>query len=174
MNYALLEIKEKAALLFNDLEGGGRMAVYEDFLEVLEYPADPVLGKVVFEKTCSSCHSFADKGGDVGPDLTGVRNQPGDALLLHTIVPNYEVLPAYQATTISTKDGRSIVGWISSESDNSITLRTAFGTDESILRSNIVLIHHSGLSLMPDGLEQSMTKEDMANVIAYLKSGGLE
>ena len=174
MNHALLEIKEKAALLFNELEGGGRMAVYEDFLEVLEYPADAVSGKVVFEKTCSSCHSFAGKGGDVGPDLTGVRNQPADALLLHTIVPNYEVLPAYQATSISTKDGRSIAGWISSESDNSITLRTAFGTDESILRSNIVSIHHSGLSLMPDGLEQNMTKEDMANVIAYLKSGGLE
>lgn len=173
MNDANIEVRDKAVHLFNDLEGGGRMAVYEDFLKVLENSANPDLGKVVFEKNCSSCHSYVGEGGEVGPDLTGVKNQPGDALLLHTIVPNYEVLPAYQATSITTKDGRSIAGWISGESDNSITLRTAFGTDESILRSNIVSIQHSGLSLMPDGLEQNMTKEDMANLIAFLKSGGL-
>lgn len=166
------EVRDKAALLFEDLESGGRMQVYEDFLAILKNPGDPVLGKGVFEKTCSSCHTYAGEGGEVGPDLTGVNNQPGDALLLHTIVPNYEVLPAYQAITISTKDGRSISGWISAESENSITLRTAFGSNESILRSNIVSIHNSGLSLMPDGLEQTMTKEDMANLIAFLKSGG--
>ncbi|MEX2512156.1 MAG: PVC-type heme-binding CxxCH protein [Cyclobacteriaceae bacterium] len=173
MNDANTEISDKANLLFEDLEGGGRMLVYEEFLEVLENPSDPALGKGVFDKTCSSCHTYAGEGGEVGPDLTGVNNQPGDALLLHTIVPNYEVLPAYQAITVSTKDGRSISGWISAESENSMTLRTAFGTNESILRSNIVSIHNPGLSLMPDGLEQTMTKEDMANLIAFLKSGGI-
>ncbi|HSI78572.1 MAG TPA: c-type cytochrome, partial [Lunatimonas sp.] len=137
-----------------------------------ENPGDPVSGKGVFEKTCSSCHTYAGEGGEVGPDLTGVNNQPGDALLLHTIVPNYEVLPAYQAITVQTKDGRSISGWVSAESENSMTLRTAFGSNESILRTNIVSIHNPGLSLMPDGLEQTMTKEDMANLIAFLKSGG--
>jgi putative heme-binding domain-containing protein len=166
-------VKLKATSLFNELEEGGRMAVYEEYLNVLENPGDPELGKVVFLSHCSSCHAYTGEGGAVGPDLTGVNNQPADALLLHTLVPNYEVLPAYQATSISTKDGRSIAGWISAESENSITLRTASGTDESILRSNIVTIHHSGLSLMPDGLEQNMKKEDMANLIAFLKSGGL-
>ncbi|MEX2568895.1 MAG: PVC-type heme-binding CxxCH protein [Cyclobacteriaceae bacterium] len=173
MNESNAEIRDKANFLFDDLEGGGRMLVYEEFLEVLENPADPVRGKVVFDKTCSSCHTYAGVGGEVGPDLTGVNNQPGDALLLHTIVPNYEVLPAYQAITVSTKDGRSVSGWISAETENSMTLRTAFGTNESILRSNIVSIHNPGLSLMPDGLEQTMIKEDMANLIAFLKSGGI-
>ena len=172
MNDSNQEVRNKAALLFEDLESGGRMQVYEEFLSVLENPGDPVSGKGVFEKTCSSCHTYAGEGGEVGPDLTGVNNQPGDALLLHTIVPNYEVLPAYQAITVQTKDGRSISGWVSAESENSMTLRTAFGSNESILRTNIVSIHNPGLSLMPDGLEQTMTKEDMANLIAFLKSGG--
>jgi putative membrane-bound dehydrogenase-like protein len=172
MNDSNKEVRNMAALLFEDLESGGRMQVYEEFLSVLENPGDPVSGKGVFEKTCSSCHTYAGEGGEVGPDLTGVNNQPGDALLLHTIVPNYEVLPAYQAITVQTKDGRSISGWVSAESENSMTLRTAFGSNESILRSNIVSIQNSGLSLMPDGLEQTMTKKDMANLIAFLKSGG--
>lgn len=166
-------VNRQARRLFNGLEAGGRMAVYQEFLEILDKPADPALGKAVFNNSCSSCHSYAGTGGDVGPDLSGVKNQPPDALLLHILVPNYEVLPAYQATAVRTADGRSFSGWIAAESENSITLRTAFGTDESILRSNIETIHHSGLSLMPDGLEQTMKGDDLANLIAFLKSGGL-
>ncbi|EON77854.1 hypothetical protein ADIS_1773 [Lunatimonas lonarensis] len=173
MGDALPTIREQAAALFHDLEGGGRMAVYEAYLHVLEHPADPVLGKEVFEKSCSSCHTYAGQGGQVGPDLTGVRNQPGDALLLHTLVPNYEVLPAYQAVSVQTRDGRTLAGWVAAETDQSITLRTAYGTDEAVLRSTIVSVQHSGLSLMPDGLEQTMTKDEVAHLIAYLKSGGV-
>lgn len=165
------KISEQASILFNDLEGGGRMQVYEEYKEILSFPPDATLGKSVFQKTCSACHTYAGEGGKVGPDLTGVNNQPADALLLHTLVPNYEVLPAYQAISIETSDGRTLSGWILAETDNSLTLRTAFGTEESVLRSNIMVLNNSGLSLMPDGLEQTMTKEDLANLIAYLKTG---
>ncbi|HEY1062229.1 MAG TPA: hypothetical protein VGE44_11120, partial [Daejeonella sp.] len=99
------------------------------------------------------------------------KNQPADALLLHILVPNYEVLPAYQSISISTNDGRSFSGWLVSENENSLTLRTTFGTDESILRRNISSLSNSGLSLMPDGLEQSISKDEMVKLIAYLKGG---
>ena len=148
------------------------MEVYESYKDVVDITGDADLGKSVFQTSCSACHTYAGEGGVVGPDLTGINNQPADAILLHTLVPNYEVLPAYQAIAVETSDGRSISGWILAETDNSMTLRTAFGTEESVLRSNIVSLNNSGLSLMPDGLEQTMTKEDLANLIAYLKSGG--
>lgn len=166
------KISEQAALLFQDLEGGGRMQVYQEYRDVLDLAAEASLGKAVFQTHCSACHTYAGEGGMVGPDLSGVNNQPADALLLHTLVPNYEVLPSYQAVTVETRDGRSLSGWLLSETDNSLTLRTAFGTEEPVLRSNIVSIHNSGLSLMPDGLEQNMTKEELAHLIAYLKQGG--
>lgn len=172
LNNSNKKISDQATVLFKELEGGGRMQVYQDYRDVLELPGDASLGKAVFEKTCSTCHSYAGEGGIVGPDLTGVNNQPADALLLHTLVPNYEVLPAYQAVSVETKDGRSLSGWLLSETDNSLTLRTAFGTEEPVLRSNIVSINNSGLSLMPDGLEQTMSKEELAHLIAYLKKGG--
>ena len=94
-----------------------------------------------------------------------------DALLLHILVPNYEVLPAYQAISVQTNDGRTLTGWLVAETENSMTLRTSFGSDESILRTNISSLTNSGLSLMPDGLEKTMTKEEMANLIAFLKAG---
>ena len=166
------KISEQAESLFKDLEGGGRMQVYQAYRDILELPAEASLGKAVFQTHCSACHTYAGEGGKVGPDLTGVNNQPSDALLLHTLVPNYEVLPSYQSVAIETNDERSLTGYLVSETDNSLTLRTAFGTEESVLRSNIQSVHHSGLSLMPDGLEQSMTKEELAHLIAYLKQGG--
>lgn len=164
-------VSERAEDLFKELEGGGRMKVYQDYRAILSGNADAKSGKAVFEKVCSACHTYAGQGGKVGPDLTGVRNQPADALLLHILVPNYEVYPAYQAISVETNDGRSFSGWLMAETDNSLTLKTAFGTQESILRKNIRSLTNSGLSLMPEGLEQTMTKDEMAQLIAFLKAG---
>ncbi len=165
------EVSDRAKVLFKELEGGDRMNVYQEYRKILSASADPKLGKAVFQRSCSACHTYLGQGGKVGPDLTGVKNQPADALLLHIVVPNYEVLPAYQTISISTNDGRSFSGWLVSETENSLTLRTPFGTDESILRKNIASLSNSGLSLMPDGLEQAITKEEMATLIAYMKAG---
>ncbi|WP_439581488.1 PVC-type heme-binding CxxCH protein [Dyadobacter bucti] len=164
-------VSDRAEDLFKELEGGGRMKVYQDYRAILNTNADAKPGKAVFEKACSACHTYAGQGGKVGPDLTGVRNQPADALLLHILVPNYEVYPAYQAISVETNDGRSFSGWLMAETDNSLTLKTAFGTQESILRKNIKSLANSGLSLMPEGLEQTMTKDEMAQLIAFLKAG---
>ncbi|MGV3502576.1 MAG: PVC-type heme-binding CxxCH protein [Adhaeribacter sp.] len=166
------QVSAQARALFQELEGGGRMQVYQDLRPILDKPADAALGKPVFARSCSACHTYAGVGGKVGPDLTGVKNQPADALLLHILVPNYEVYPAYQAISVQTSDGRSLSGWITAETENSLTLRTAFGTDESVLRSHITSLKNSGSSLMPDGLERTMSREELAALIAFLKSGG--
>ena len=165
------EISNRAKILFRELEGGDRMKVYQEYKSALSSTVDAKLGKAVFQKACSACHTYQNEGGKVGPDLTGVKNQPADALLLHILVPNYEVLPAYQSISVRTNDGRSFSGWLVSENENSLTLRTTFGTDESILRRNISSLSNSGLSLMPDGLEQSISKDEMVKLIAYLKGG---
>ncbi|WP_373513092.1 PVC-type heme-binding CxxCH protein [Persicitalea sp.] len=165
------KISTSAEELFRELEGGGRMKIYQDYKTILSQTADAGAGKVVFERSCSACHTYAGKGGQVGPDLTGVRNQPADALLLHILVPNYEVLPAYQAIAVETNDGRSLSGWLLAETDNGLTLKTAFGTEEAVLRKNIKTLSNSGLSLMPEGLEQTMTRDELAELIAFLKQG---
>jgi putative heme-binding domain-containing protein len=165
------EIANQAKILFKELEGGDRMKVYQEFKSALSASVDAKSGKAVFRKNCSACHTYKNEGGRVGPDLTGVKNQPADALLLHILVPNYEVLPAYQSVSVRTNDGRSISGWLVSETENSLTLRTTFGTDEAVLRRNISSLNNSGLSLMPDGLEQNISRDEMAKLIAYLKAG---
>jgi len=165
------DISEKAKDLFEEVEGGSRMQVYESYRKDLTTNGDIKIGKEVFKRTCAVCHSHSGEGGKVGPDLTGVKNQPADALLMHTLMPNYEVYPNYVAVILETKSGDSYAGWIETESENSLTLRTASGAQETVLRSNISTLTNTGRSLMPDGLEQTMTKSEMMDLIAYLKSG---
>ncbi len=170
LKHADVTIKQAATELFQELEGGDRMKIYQAHRELLAKPGDAARGTEVFTRACSACHTHQGKGGKVGPDLTGVRNQPADALLLHILVPNYEVVPAYQTVTIATHDGRNLSGWLAGETDNSITLGTAFGTEETVLRKNIATLTSSSLSLMPDGLEQAMTKDELVHLIAFLKA----
>ena len=75
----------------------------------------------------------------------------------------------YEAMAVTTRDGRTLSGWLASESENSLTLRTAFDTEETISRQNLASYSASGVSLMPEGLEHTMTREELANVIAYLR-----
>lgn len=165
-------IRQRAESLFAELEGGARKEVYEEYLSILnEEKGDPKVGADVFERVCSVCHTYAGQGGEVGPDLTGIKNQPKDAILLHTIMPNYEVYPSYQTVVIETNEGRSLSGWIVTETDNGVTIRTASGADETVMRDNIASLSNTGQSLMPYGLEKTMTKEEMAGLIRYLKSG---
>jgi putative heme-binding domain-containing protein len=170
MKHADPGVKSAATLLFQSLEGGDRMAVYREHKAVLAAPARADRGAPVFTRSCSACHTFRGAGGKVGPDLTGMRNQPADALLLHILVPNYEVVPAYQAITVTLQDGRSVSGCVTAETDASLTLRTASGAEETILRGAVAATSSTGVSLMPDGLEQTMTREELADLIAYLKS----
>lgn len=164
-------IADQAAKYFSVLESGGRMKVYEEKKALLKNSAVAENGKQVFVNYCTACHTYGSvPGGNAGPDLSGVRNQPAEAILLHVIVPNYEVYPAYQTLNIETSDGNTVSGWLLAETDNSITVRTAFSTEVSVLRKNIKSITNPGISLMPDGLEQAMTQQELLDMIAFLKS----
>lgn len=164
-------VKARAEAVLKNLEGSDRMQVYRNYRAVLKPDADVARGREAFLRVCSACHTHNGTGGKVGPDLTGIRNQPADAILLHLIVPNYEVASNYRTVSVVTNDGRSFAGWLAAETEHSLTLRTAAGTEEAVLRRNIASVAASGVSLMPDGLEQAMTKDEVAGLVAFLKSG---
>ncbi len=162
-------VRIAANKLFDPMEEGGRMQVYEQYSGVLEMEGNGLNGKPVFMTHCSVCHSHSGEGGQVGPDLTGINNQPASALLLHTLVPNYEILPDYQTVLVETVAGKQLTGRIMAESAHSLSLKTTFGTDETLPRDRIANIETTGTSLMPDGLEQNMSRQDLADLIAFLK-----
>jgi putative heme-binding domain-containing protein len=162
-------IQQRAYALFKDLTPGDRMKVYEDTKSVLTLTADSNNGHAVFQKNCTPCHTFAGEGHIVGPDLTGIRNQPSEVILLHIVVPEYEIMPIYTCYNVETKDGQSYTGILAGETPGSITLRMAQGVEQPIPRANISSMLTSRLSLMPQELEKAMTKQELADLISFLK-----
>ena len=89
-------------------------------------------------------------------------------MLTNILDPSREVSPNYVEYIVATKDGKISTGMLSTETATSVTLRRANDVQETILRENIEEISGSGKSLMPEGLEQKLTPQDMADLLAYL------
>lgn len=165
-------VRTRASALFAASDAGTAQRAFERVRDdVLALDGDRARGARVFEQQCSACHTFTSAGGRIGPDLSGVRNQPADALLLHIVVPDYEITPGYDAFSVETRDGRSVFGRIESESPNGVTLRDAAGQSHQVVRSDIVSMRGATSSLMPVGLEEAMSAQELADLIAYLKQG---
>ncbi len=135
----------------------------------LKLAANPATGRVVFEAHCATCHRLDRLGVPVGPDLFGIRNQPRETILYHIIVPEAEIAPNFVNYECELKDGGMLSGLLVAESASSVTLRMAQGIEEVVPRSNIARLTASRLSLMPQELEKSMSLQELADLIAYVR-----
>ena len=83
--------------------------------------------------------------------------------------PNAVIEPKFAAYEVETNDGRSLHGVVKNETATSLSVAQANGLEEKVLRSEIKKLRASTLSLMPEGLEQAIAPQDMADLIAWLK-----
>jgi len=172
LKHRLPEIRDRAeSLLGGDVETN-RSAVVAGFQDVLNIAGDAASGRKVFAKTCSGCHKAGDLGHQVAPELASVKNKSSADLLIAILDPNREAQPNYNTYTVVTNQGRNYSGIVASETTNSITLRRAESKEDSILRVSIDEMVASGISLMPEGLEKDLSRQQIADVIAFVKSIG--
>jgi putative heme-binding domain-containing protein len=88
---------------------------------------------------------------------------------LHIIVPEYEIMPIFTCYNVETKGGDAYTGLLAAETPGNITLRMAQGIEQKIPRSDIAKMTTSRLSLMPQEIEKGMTKQELADMLAFLK-----
>ena len=164
------EIARLAQAIFDRMTPGSRAPVITDYSSVLQTRGDAARGVKVFERECKTCHKIGDRGFALGPDLTGSPSSDPAALLANILDPNANVLPAYVQYMVVDHNGRTFNGIIASETATSLTLRRGDGAEDIILRSQIAEISSTGLSLMPEGIEKTTPKPDMADLIAFLRT----
>lgn len=164
------DIRKRAETLLSQFNYGSRQKIVDAYHDVLEMKGDPAAGKKVYLDNCSKCHMLQGNGFAVGPDLSTVANAGAEKILINVLDPNREVNPQYMNYTIETDDLESHSGVIASESATSITLKRANGETDTILRVNIESIRSENLSIMPEGWEEAVDKQQMADLIAYLTS----
>lgn len=129
--------------------------------------ANRAAGRVVFQKTCANCHKFFDAGGDIGPNITGSQRTNLD-YLLHTLIdPSAAVANDYRMQIIETTEGRVITGLVVAESEAAVTIRTV---NEKIVvpKTEIESRTTSPLSMMPEGMLQNLSPEEVRHLFAYL------
>jgi putative membrane-bound dehydrogenase-like protein len=162
------QIRARAVKVFDGAISPDRKKVLDAYQQAATQTGDTRRGQAVFAKSCSVCHRLADTGHAVGPDLQSLANKTPLYLLTEVLDPNRNVDTRYLAYVAVTRAGRSFTGLLASESATSITLRTQEGKEQVLLRSELDDLRSTGKSLMPEGLEKELTKEDMADLIAYL------
>src|SRR5262249_31472858 len=172
----LLAVKDEqaralAAKLFAAVSAD-RRKVLDDYKDVPTLTGDLSRGKAVFTKVCSVCHQLHGVGHAVGPDLAALNNKSPQYLMIEILDPNRNVDSRYVEYVAVTKAGRTFNGLLASESGTSITLRGQEGKQQVLLRGELDELRSTGKSLMPEGLEKDLSKQDLADVIAYLAANG--
>ena len=149
---------------------GRRPAVLESFRPALALTGRPARGAEIVSRLCLACHSLQGQGQRVGPDLVGASGRSPETLLQDILDPNAQVSPDYAAYEIVPKTGDPVVGLIASETAQRLTLRHPGGPDTSWARSEIQEIRATGRSLMPEGLEEGLQPQDLADLLSFLRA----
>ncbi len=131
--------------------------------------ADLNNGRLLFNKSCASCHTLFGEGGKVGPDITGSNRANLDYLLSNVIDPSAVLGKDYRMTILATVDGRVVSGLIQKETDSAVTLRTINDT-VVVAKADIEERQLSLQSLMPERLLDALTPEEVRDLVAYLGS----
>jgi putative heme-binding domain-containing protein len=136
---------------------------------------DPNRGETIFRRSdlaCLRCHSIAGAGGQVGPGLESIgASAPIDYLVASIVQPDKAVKEGYHSLVIATKDGRIISGIKTRQTDNDLTLRDADG-NEVLINNKEIEEQKPGGSLMPQGLTDSLTHQELVDLVRFLSELG--
>ena len=187
LSRALLDAAARERLLADDdaalrgraatlLARGGtpsRAQVIAQFQPALAMTGDLAHGKVLFAKLCASCHAFRGVGHHVGPDLAALGDRSAPRLLESLLDPNGAVNGEFVNYRVVLRDGSDLSGLIRGESSGGFTLVQANDQRRTLRRSEVAEVKASKLSLMPEGLEEGLSAQEVADLIAWLQSGSL-
>jgi putative heme-binding domain-containing protein len=146
-----------------------RDKVVRQYASVATLKGDAEHGHTLYKTICFACHKLKNEGNEIGPDLGTIAGKPTDQIVEAIMDPSRAVEARYLSTTVTLKDGRVVIGMIAEETANSLTLKTASGT-EVFLRADIKGREASTKSIMPDGLEGVMKPQDVADVIEWIRA----
>jgi putative heme-binding domain-containing protein len=131
---------------------------------------DLLKGKQGFQTQCASCHNLYGNGGNIGPELTGANRTDVAYLLSNIMDPSGVVQDDYKLVTLTTTDGRTYLGNVINENTRNLTLRVIGQEPVVISQSSIQSRDVSERSMMPEGLLDHLSENEIIDLFSYLMS----
>jgi putative heme-binding domain-containing protein len=142
--------------------------------ELVKMKGDVTKGKAVAERaeaTCITCHRIGQVGADFGPALSEIGGKlPKEALYEAIINPNSGISMGFETWQFALKDGGAALGLIRSETPQEVTLALPGGATQKIPRDQIAKREKQTTSMMPSGLNQALSQQDLIDLVEYLAS----
>lgn len=164
-------LRRKARELLANRERAGQEAIKE-YRSVLKVQGNLQKGQAVFAQACARCHQVGGRSGVAfGPDLATVKNRGREWLLTHIVQPNRSIAEGFELWNITRKSGEPVKGIITAETASSVTVVQVGGQQLIIPRRNVASMTASSASPMPEGLEAQISKQEMVDLLTYIKKG---
>ncbi len=167
------EISELVAKHWKSVEGASSEQMQKQLQRSLQAldsgDGNPYRGHELYEKSCAKCHLLFGKGGRIGPDLTSLKRDDTANLLLSIVNPSAEVREGFEQYMVLTDEGRTASGFLFDQDTNVVVLRGQDGQNITIQRDSIEEMIRQGKSLMPEGLLDELTEQQIRDLMSYLR-----
>ena len=162
-------INQAKAYLTNAIVEPVVAAMVPTFEETMAIKYDASKGHAVFLSNCAVCHKINNEGYDLGPALSEIGSKYGkDGMFKSIIYPSEGISFGYETTSIQLNDGAEITGIVSSKTKLEMEVKMPGGIKQKIKVANIKSMKQLKTSYMPADLYSQMTKQELADLLAYL------
>lgn len=162
------EMSHDFPLLISPDEAAAAAAKLMKFRSMTEKPGDISAGRAIFQATCMICHQVRGEGMQIGPDLSGVGAMGPQAILRNILDPNAQLESGYYRHDVALTDGTLVSGFLLEETKDAITVRP-IGADPKVIPRAMIGSHTvSKRSLMPEGLIEGFSEQQVADLFSYL------
>jgi putative membrane-bound dehydrogenase-like protein len=147
-----------------------RQAIIDRYRQAFDGAWDVARGQKVFRQQCAACHRIDQIGTAVGPDISDSREQSFDKLLISILDPNRTIDGAYYRYVVVLDSGEVLEGLLQEATTDVVTIKSQNGTIHRLMREEIESFQSAGNSLMPVGIEQQVSPQEMWDLLGYIKN----
>ncbi|MBD2754563.1 PVC-type heme-binding CxxCH protein [Spirosoma validum] len=163
-------IRQKAASFLDGSQSAGGKKL-PTMTELLAMTGDAAKGSVVFKNNCSTCHQVNSEGMDFGPKLSEIGSKlPKEGQYLAILHPDAGISFGFEGWDVKFKDGSSMTGIVSSKTETDLQMKFPGGVVQNYKMSDVVSMKQIDSSMMPSGLQETMSTQELVDLVDYLAS----
>ncbi|MBL9212027.1 MAG: c-type cytochrome [Opitutaceae bacterium] len=167
---ARVEAVADAPTLLTPAEAAAQAEKFARFRALANARGNPERGRELFSSLCLTCHQQGGRGAQIAPALDGVALTGVEALLRNLLTPSAAMESAYQTFRVVLQDGSILDGFLAEQTADALVLRLPGAADRRLARSEVKQASYLRRSLMPEGLLEALSPEQVTDLFAHLKS----